>query len=164
METRGCLSPMSAMRKQGAPLCSKNFVKAIFQTKKKSRLFFITLLCGKSAAPHHLASQGASPPRGSREAADNFQQTRGKLFYFYNIGYEKTRSAPHQSTLLTASPRGEAAKRLTIFSRQGEAAKRLSLLLEQKNRTRYAPHQSTTLTASPRGEALKKADNFCRRK
>ena len=23
-------------------------------------------------APHHLASQGASPPRGSREAADNF--------------------------------------------------------------------------------------------
>jgi len=62
-----------AMRKQGEPLCSKNFVKAIFQTKKKSRLFFITLLCGKSAAPH-------------------------------------------QSTLLTASPRGEATKRLTIFA------------------------------------------------
>ena len=77
VETRGCLSPMSAMRKQGAPLCSKNFVKAIFQTKKKSRLFFITLLCGKSAAPHHLASQGASP-------------------------------------------RGEAAKRLTIFAEENE--------------------------------------------
>ena len=59
------------------------FTKAIFQTKKKSRLFFISLLCGKSAAPHHLASQGASPrgeaakrltifsgQGGSREAAE----------------------------------------------------------------------------------------------
>ena len=55
------------------------FVKAIFQTKKKSRLFFITLHCGKSAAPH-------------------------------------------QSTLLTASPRGEALKRLTIFAEENEGA------------------------------------------
>ena len=60
------------------------------------------------------------PPRGSLEAADNFQQARGKLFYFYNIGYEKTRSAPHQSTTLTASPQGEAAKRLTIFAEENE--------------------------------------------
>ena len=35
----------------------------------------------------------------------------------------RTRYAPHQSTTLTASPRGEALKRLTIFSRQGEALK-----------------------------------------
>ena len=68
--------------------------------------------------------------------------------------------APHHRLSGGASPQGEAAKQLTIFSRQGEALKRLSLLLEQKNRTRYAPHQSTTLTASPRGEALKKTDNF----
>ena len=64
--------------------------------------------------------------------------------------------APHHRLSGGASPQGEAAKRLTIFSGHREAAKRLSLLLEQKNRTRYAPHQSTTLTASPRGEALKR--------
>ena len=136
-----------AMRKQGTPLCSKNFVKAIFQTKKKSRLFFITLLCGKSAAPHHLASQGASPRGEALKKADNFQQARGKLFYFYNIGYEKIRSAPHHRLSGGASPRGEALKRR-------------SLLLEQKNRTRYAPHQSTMLTASPRGEAAKRLTIF----
>ena len=28
--------------------------------------------------------------------------------------------APHQSTMLTASPRGEAAKRLTIFAEENE--------------------------------------------
>ena len=97
-----------AMRKQGEPLCSKNFVKAIFQTKKKSRLFFITLLCGKSAAPHQSTLLTASPRGEALKKADNFQQARGKLFYFYNIGYEKTRCAPHQSTMLTASPQGEA--------------------------------------------------------
>ena len=89
------ISIIPAMRKQGAPLCLKNFVKAIFQTKKKSKLFFITLHCGKSAAPHHLASQGASP-------------------------------------------RGEAAKRLTIFSRQGEAAKRLTIFAEENEGTEFS--------------------------
>ena len=97
------------MRKQGAPLCSKNFVKAIFQTKKKCGLFFITLLCWKSAAPHHLASQGASP-----------QGEAAKRLCLLLEQKNRTRYAPHQSTTLTASPRGEALKRLTIFSRQGE--------------------------------------------
>ena len=42
------------------PLIFRNFLSKIF---RKSKMGY---------APHHLASQGASPLRGSREAADNF--------------------------------------------------------------------------------------------
>ena len=86
METRGCLLPMSAMKKQGAPL---DFQKVLVENIQKIK----NGLC-------------LSPPP-FRQSLLLEQKNR-------------TRYAPHQSTLLTASPRGEAAKRLTIFAEENE--------------------------------------------
>jgi len=86
------------MRKQGAPLCSKNFVKAIFQTKKKSKLFFITLHCGKSAAPHHLASQGASPQGEALKRLTIFSR-QGENFFIAIIPVLRKQGAPLISQL-----------------------------------------------------------------
>ena len=83
-------------------------------------------------APHHLASQGASPPRGSREAADNFclivrkhDEARGSLdarqgftflpkkilqakFYVGKGKPCKEKERPLQSTEADSFPDGEA--------------------------------------------------------
>ena len=71
-------------------------------------------------APHHLASQGASPQGEALTKAritlfaekikftEFFSGKRGSRDFGAVPGFQKTSNAPHQSTLLTASPQGEA--------------------------------------------------------
>ena len=63
-------------------------------------------------APHHLAPQGASPLRGSREAADNFclivrkhDETRGSLDVRQN--FNLTSIGSHT---LATFPKGESKR------------------------------------------------------
>ena len=81
VETRGCLLPMSAIRKQGAPL---DFQKVLVENIQKIKnglclspppfrqSLFLEQKNRTRYAPHQSTTLTASPPRGSREAADNF--------------------------------------------------------------------------------------------
>ena len=70
-----------------------------------------------------------------------FLKNKGAQFVFLYFQIFENVTAPHQSTTLTASPRGEATKWLSIFaeenfvskifSRQGETTKRLTIFAEK---------------------------------
>ena len=72
-------------------------------------------------------------------------------------------TAPHQSTLLTASPQGEAKKirqkkdrlppRGKLLAKQGDEGGNLFSARMSLHDIVTAPHLSTLLTASPQGEA-----------
>ena len=90
-------------RKCSCPLIFRNLLSKIFRKSKMG------------CAPHHLASQGAGcrsclkrqfgkkSPQG-----EALTKARGSRDFGAVPGFQKTSYAPHQSTLLTASPRGEA--------------------------------------------------------